>query len=63
MNTEWARVAPISFMLPREQSEDATRRLREVYLQNKELKKDDEASVNGLNRLYGDSIIGFPTHR
>jgi len=63
MNAEWERIAPISFMLPREHAEVATRRLRETYLQNKELKNRDETSVRGLNRLYGDSIIGFPTHR
>ncbi|XP_052749450.1 juvenile hormone esterase-like isoform X2 [Galleria mellonella] len=62
MNEEWERIAPISFMLPPENSSVAVSRLKQAYLGGKKLVKDD-ASAQGLGKLYGDAITGFPTHR
>ncbi|CAB3225667.1 unnamed protein product [Arctia plantaginis] len=62
MNNEWERIAPISFLLPKENSETAVRRLRESYFNNKKLENNTE-SLEGLQNLYRDSIIGFGVHR
>nr|WNK22296.1 carboxylesterase 21 [Athetis lepigone] len=62
MNAEWARIAPISFILPRNESSDKLARLRQAYLGDKPL-VNDTANADGLGKLYGDSITGFPVHR
>nr|QLI62115.1 carboxylesterase 3 [Streltzoviella insularis] len=62
MNTEWNRMAPISFMLPQENLETALTSLRKVYLNDKLLANDD-VSARNLGRLYVDSIESFPVHR
>ncbi|XP_072946248.1 carboxylic ester hydrolase-like [Epargyreus clarus] len=61
-NEDWDRVAPISFMLPRDKPYPAVRRLKEEYLHNRTL-ADDDASAKALGRLYADSITSFPIHR
>ncbi|CAH0403288.1 unnamed protein product [Chilo suppressalis] len=62
MNANWERVAPISFQLPAENSSTVVAKLKEVYLNNKPLKADEE-SARALGKIYGDAIVGFPTHR
>ncbi|XP_075986140.1 carboxylic ester hydrolase-like [Anticarsia gemmatalis] len=62
MNDEWDRIAPISFMLPKENATAAARRLREAYLNNKKLEHNED-SRKGLANLYRDSIIGIGVHR
>ncbi|RVE42048.1 hypothetical protein evm_013306 [Chilo suppressalis] len=62
MNANWERIAPISFQLPAENSSMVVAKLKEVYLNNKPLKADEE-SARALGKIYGDAISGFPTHR
>lgn len=62
MNEEWERVAPISFMLPKENRAAAVQKLREVYLKGNKL-ANDKPSEKALGQLYGDSVIGFGVHR
>ncbi|XP_059056097.1 juvenile hormone esterase-like [Achroia grisella] len=62
MNEEWERIAPVSFMLPPGNSSAAVRRLKETYLGDRKL-VNDEATADGLGKLYGDAITGFPVHR
>ncbi|XP_050676025.1 juvenile hormone esterase-like isoform X2 [Leptidea sinapis] len=62
MNEEWERVAPISFLLPRHNSETATRRLRAEYLHDQPL-ANNARSGHDLGRLYVDSVESFPVHR
>ncbi|XP_041971993.1 venom carboxylesterase-6-like [Aricia agestis] len=62
MNEEWERVAPISFVLPRNNASEATRVLRREYLQDKPLVNDAD-TARRLGQLYADAITGFPVHR
>nr|UZN46519.1 esterase CXE21 [Heliothis virescens] len=62
MNAEWNRIAPISFILPRNESSDRLATLRKAYLGDGRL-ENSTASADGLGKLYGDSITGFPVHR
>ncbi|CAG9583493.1 unnamed protein product [Danaus chrysippus] len=65
MNSEWETIAPISFLLPRENktyAKYAARRLRAQYLKDKDLSNDEESARN-LGLLYADAIVGFPVHR
>nr|AQY62734.1 carboxylesterase [Pieris rapae] len=62
MNSEWERVAPISFLLPRKNAEVPMRTLRRVYLKDRPL-KNDETSEHDLGRLYVDSVEGLPVYR
>ncbi|PZC73332.1 hypothetical protein B5X24_HaOG200180 [Helicoverpa armigera] len=62
MNAEWDRIAPISFILPRNESSDKLATLRKAYLGDSPL-ENNTASADGLGKLYGDSITGFPVHR
>ncbi|CAH0598149.1 unnamed protein product [Chrysodeixis includens] len=62
MNSEWDRVAPISFILPRNETSDRLAKVKQAYLGGKTL-SNDETSARGLGQLYGDSITGFSVHR
>ncbi|XP_045447647.1 venom carboxylesterase-6-like [Melitaea cinxia] len=62
MNSEWESIAPISFMLPRDNGTHAADRLREEYLHDKPLTNDEE-STNNLGLLYQDSIVSYPVHK
>ncbi|XP_049881019.1 esterase E4-like [Pectinophora gossypiella] len=62
MNAEWKQLAPISFMLPRENSSHAVEELTSHYLHDRPL-ANDEASAKGMGNLYVDSIMGFPIRR
>ncbi|KAJ8708870.1 hypothetical protein PYW08_010252 [Mythimna loreyi] len=62
MNDEWEKIAPISFMLPKENRSVAVKRLKEFYLKGKKLANDKE-SAKALGRLYGDSVVGFGVYR
>lgn len=62
MNSEWESIAPISFMLPRNNGTHAANRLREEYLHDKPLINDEE-STNNLGLLYQDSIVSYPVHK
>ncbi|XP_032512096.2 juvenile hormone esterase-like [Danaus plexippus] len=65
MNSEWESIAPISFLLPRENktyAKYAARRLRTQYLKDKDLSNEEE-SVQNLGLLYADAIVSFPVHR
>ncbi|XP_059056062.1 carboxylic ester hydrolase-like [Achroia grisella] len=62
MNNEWERIAPISFALPPENSEETVDRLRQEYFKGKKL-VNDETTARALGNLYGDTLIGFPVHR
>ncbi|XP_041971995.1 juvenile hormone esterase-like isoform X2 [Aricia agestis] len=62
MNEEWDRVAPIAFMLPTTNRNNAVRQLKQAYLHDKPLTNSTE-SADGLGKLYGDSVIGFSVHR
>ncbi|XP_026735556.1 venom carboxylesterase-6-like isoform X2 [Trichoplusia ni] len=62
MNSEWNRIAPISFILPRNETSDRLARIKQAYLGGHKL-VNDETSTRGLGKLYGDSITGFPVHR
>ncbi|XP_013168926.1 PREDICTED: esterase E4-like [Papilio xuthus] len=61
-NNEWETVAPISFVLPRDNVSAQVTRLRQVYLGNRPLANDAE-SASRLGKLYADAIVGFPVHR
>ncbi|CAG9792281.1 unnamed protein product [Diatraea saccharalis] len=62
MNKNWERIAPISFQLPPENSSTIVAILKQKYLNNKPITADDK-SARALGKIYGDSIVGFPTHR
>ncbi|CAK1547563.1 unnamed protein product [Leptosia nina] len=62
MNREWERIAPISFLLPRENTAVPTQRLRKEYLDDRPL-KNDERSGHDLGRLYVDSVESLPVYR
>ncbi|KAI8423395.1 hypothetical protein MSG28_012545 [Choristoneura fumiferana] len=62
MNAEWETIAPISFDLPKTNAAAASRRLKEAYLGGKDV-TDTPESESALGKLYGDSVIGFNTHR
>ncbi|XP_026331184.1 venom carboxylesterase-6-like isoform X2 [Hyposmocoma kahamanoa] len=62
MNTHWESTAAISFDLPRRHLREAARALRGAYLADRDLANDD-FSKKQLGTLYGDAIVGFPTHR
>ncbi|CAK1547562.1 unnamed protein product [Leptosia nina] len=61
MNEEWSSIAPISFVLPRNNSTEATNRLREVY-QLQTLRNDSETARH-LGRLYADALESFNIYR
>ncbi|XP_045540267.1 esterase E4 [Papilio machaon] len=61
-NNDWEKVAPISFILPRDNVSEQLTRLRQVYLRDRPLANDAE-SASQLGRLYADAIVGFPVHR
>lgn len=62
MDKEWDRVAPISFILPRENATGPARALRRQYLRDRAL-LNDSTTADGLGKLYGDAITAFPVHR
>nr|UEP64295.1 teratocyte carboxylic ester hydrolase [Cotesia flavipes] len=62
MNSEWERIAPVSFLLPPEKSKESANRLKQAYLGGKPLRNDSQ-TADGLGKLYGDSLIGFGAHR
>lgn len=62
MNAEWDRVAPIAFIMPREDARRATQRLFAEYLHNRPLQNDTESAKN-LGLLYADGVESFPVHR
>ncbi|CAG4972428.1 unnamed protein product [Colias eurytheme] len=61
MNENWEDIAPISFMLPRDNSSYATQKLRQEY-NLADLKNDSDTAYN-LGRLYVDAIESFPIYR
>ncbi|XP_038218167.1 venom carboxylesterase-6-like [Zerene cesonia] len=61
MNENWEDIAPISFLLPRDNSSNATRRLRHEYCLD-DMRNDSDTAHN-LGRLYLDSIESFPIYR
>ena len=62
MNAEWESIAPISFLLPRENTVQATRTLRREYLHDRPLRNDAESGT-ALGLLYQDAIESVPVHR
>nr|AJN91193.1 carboxylesterase [Cnaphalocrocis medinalis] len=62
MDKEWDRIAPISFLLPKEQAKEKAGRLRDEFLGGRGL-VNDTFTADGLGKLYGDSLIGFGAHR
>lgn len=62
MNTQWENSAAISFDLPQANLHEAATALREAYFDDRPLANDD-FSKKQLGKLYGDAIVGFPTHR
>ncbi|XP_037303219.1 esterase FE4 [Manduca sexta] len=62
MDKEWDRIAPISFILPKDNSTTKAQRLRTAYLNDKKL-SNDSFTADGLGKLYGDAITAFPVHR
>ncbi|KAL4709555.1 hypothetical protein ACJJTC_007286 [Scirpophaga incertulas] len=62
MNNEWDRIAPISFLLPPQNSREAAYELKKSYLGGRQL-VNDTTTADGLGKLYGDSLIGFGAHR
>lgn len=61
VNAEWESLAPLFFNLPATGARAASRRLRAAYLAGPVA--DAPGSARDLGRLYGDSWIGFNTHR
>ncbi|KAL0810671.1 hypothetical protein ABMA28_010004 [Loxostege sticticalis] len=62
MDKEWDRIAPISFLLPKEQAKEKAQRLRQEFLAGRKL-TNDSFTADGLGKLYGDALIGFGAHR
>ncbi|CAG4972424.1 unnamed protein product [Colias eurytheme] len=62
MNQDWDRIAPIAFLLPRDNATLPARTLRKEYLGDQPL-KDDASSSKNLGRLYADSIESLPVYR
>ncbi|XP_063834269.1 carboxylic ester hydrolase-like [Ostrinia nubilalis] len=62
MDKEWDRIAPISFILPKENAAEKAQKLRQEFLGGRQL-VNDSFTADGLGKLYGDSIIGFGVHR
>nr|XP_034826278.1 venom carboxylesterase-6-like isoform X1 [Maniola hyperantus] len=62
MNAEWDRIAPITFIMPRENPRRATQKLFTEYLHNRPLQNDSESAKN-LGLLYTDGVESFPVHR
>ncbi|XP_069355814.1 uncharacterized protein [Maniola hyperantus] len=62
MNAEWDRIAPITFIMPRENSSRATQKLFSVYLNNQPIRNDTESAKN-LGLLFQDGVESFPIHR
>ena len=61
MNNNWDEIAPISFLLPRNDTRSA-RTLRKIYLHDKPLKNNKE-SENNLGLLYQDAIESYQVHK
>ncbi|KAM3957232.1 integument esterase 1 [Aphomia sociella] len=63
MNSEWNRLAPIAFLLPKDKTAiPSANRLRQAYLDGQQL-ANDTFTADGLGKLYADSLIGFGVHR
>ncbi|XP_050554223.1 esterase E4-like isoform X1 [Spodoptera frugiperda] len=62
MNSEWDRIAPISFILPRNETSGRLAALRKAYFGDQPL-GNDTATADALGKLYGDAITAFPVHR
>lgn len=61
MNNNWDEIAPISFLLPRNDTR-AARALRRVYLHDKLLENNKESEKN-LGLLYQDGIESYQVHK
>ncbi|KAH9640886.1 hypothetical protein HF086_000791 [Spodoptera exigua] len=62
MNNEWDRIAPISFILPHNETSSRLATLRKAYLGDR-LLNNDTTTADALGKLYGDAITAFPVHR
>lgn len=62
MNAEWSRIAPISFILPRNETKQRMSRLRQAYFGDRALINDTTTAEN-LGNIYADAITAFPVHR
>ncbi|XP_052744615.1 carboxylic ester hydrolase [Bicyclus anynana] len=62
INAEWDRIAPISFIMPRDNPRRATQKLFSEYMHNRPVQNDTQSARN-LGLLYTDGVESFPVHR